>query len=407
MSEITKPILLNDTYAEKMDAQNLLLAGILGAQGGTVKPTTMQQAAALVRAGLGERVFHPGDQLISTWKDVATDTEYTAPWNVLGFRDVTLEDGSVVPGMYIQLAYATPFGVQFSNAQAFYYAATELPAGTYHFTLGRNWGTHTKAGKTYQFTLTKPVPAGGQLRGMVQMPEQAPANWRISSYANNTTTTAIETVTPTEGSGGTDMGTMPYDTTFSTGTYQLNNMQRTAYGDNQWKGSAMEQWLNSDADKGKWWKPKNEYDVPPTQLPDKAGFLSGLSKDFLDAIRPVKVTTYRNTTALDGTADITYDRVFLLSLEEEYIDTQIEGEGEPFDYWKLAAGTTSPTPWYKNTPNMVTYALEDNTSPQYVRLRSASRGAAYITWHVSASGYVNYGAIVCASNRVAPACVIC
>lgn len=406
MSEITKPILLNETYAEKMDAQNLLLAGILGAQGGTVRPTTMQQAAALVRAGLAERVFHPGDQLISTWKDTATETEYTAPWNVLGFRDVTLEDGSVVPGMYIQLAYATPFGVQFSNAQAFYYAKEELAAGTYHFTLKSNWGKNAVGGKVYQFTLTKPVPAGGQLRGMVQMPDQVPADWRISSYANNTATTAIETVTPTEGSGGTDMGTMPYGTTFSAGTYPLNNMQRTAYGDNQWKGSAMEQWLNSDADVGNWWKPKDNYDVPPTQLAQKAGFLSGLSEDFLSAIRPVKVTTFRNTTALDGSADITYDKVFLLSLEETYINPQIKGEGEAFDYWKLAAGTTSPALWRNATPNMVTYALENHTSPQSFRLRSADRGSALNAWHVNASGYVNgYGAW--SSDRVAPACVIC
>ena len=50
---------------------------------------------------------------------------------------------------------------QFDNPEAFYYAESELPAGTYNFTLPSNFGSWLAG--TYQFTLTKALPSGGQL----------------------------------------------------------------------------------------------------------------------------------------------------------------------------------------------------------------------------------------------------
>ena len=99
---------------------------------------------------------------------------------------------------------------------------------------------------------------------------------------------------------------------------------------------------------------------------------------------------YANTVNDGGEMDVTYDKVFIPSLEEMYINPQISGEGEAHEYYKRQAGTTSPLAQYGTYPQMITYAVENHTSAQIVRLRSAARGDAGHTWIVYSSGYVGY-----------------
>ena len=126
-------------------------------------------------------------------------------------------------------------------------------------------------------------------------------------------------------------------------------------------------------------------------------------------LKPVKVVTYCNTVDGDDKAqgsDITYDKVFLPSLEQMYAKTQIAGEGNVHEYWKRVAGTSEPIEWYKPFPTYIHYGAGNNTSACHVRLRSAYRGYSCYPWLVSASGYVgNYGAST--SGRFAPLVAIC
>ena len=117
--------------------------------------------------------------------------------------------------------------------------------------------------------------------------------------------------------------------------------------------------------------------------------MSGWSEEFVNALKAVKVTTYPNTVQDDtggNTPDITYDRVFLPSLEQMYCVPQKVGEGEYHEYWKRRSGLTSPNAQYSTNPNMITYAVENHTSTQTVRLRSVGRGGAHLTWYVDSSG---------------------
>ena len=375
----------------------------------TALTSDFKEIQRIVKSGNASTIFNIGDQINVPWRDVSGNQDYVMPFDIVHFGDVTLKDGTTVPGMWLQAHYCTPFDIQFSNAQAFYYAKTELPAGTYYITLTQNWGNNAKKGKSYQFTLSKPVPAGGQLRGFVQMPDKAPSSWKVYSHKDNKSVDPIETIDVTEGTSGTKLGDMPYDTAIDTSlTYPLNNMQRTAYGDNRWANSAYEQWLNSKAAAGAWWLPRDEYDVPPSQLSGKAGFMSGFGDDFLSIIQPVKVKTAKNTTAFDGSFDETYDTFFLPSLEQIYAQTQIAGEGDYWEYWKHALGRTTPNGWYDSNRNDAykTYAINAKTVAQFVRLRSAIRGTASSTWAVSSGGTVSYP-LAYWPTRCAPACVIC
>ena len=404
-SKIQKPIALDETLkqvVQKLHTQNLLLNVMAGE---SLEATeTMAEIRKIVQNGHAQDVFNIGDQIVVPWTDITTGKTYNAVLNIVHFGNVTLKDGSEVPGMYVQWHYATPFGVSFDNYEAFYYAEQELPAGTYYITVGATWGDNCVKDATYHFTLTKPVPAGGQLSGFRGMPDQAAANWKVYSYESATAKDPIETVSVTAGAQGTSLGTL-----LPAGDGTLNSLHRTAYGYNRWSQSAIRQWLNSEAGIGEWWTPQNNFDRQPDQLASKAGFLSGFDEEFLSCIQPIKVTTALNTVtdAGDGDTEDTYDKVFLPSIEQMYIKPQLAGvEGEYFEYWKHASELTAPMEYYQTYPQVRTYAIENHASAQYVRLRSAYRGYANNTWYIHSSGYVNYHYAVYA-GRCAPACVIC
>ena len=338
---------------------------------------------AIVADGAGEKAFAIGTQLIEKWKDTAEPKEYDMPWQVNHFEDITLEDGEVVPGMWLQTHYALPFGIQFSHQRAFLACPDGLSAGTYNFDFAKALGDNVKPGINYQFTLTKPVEKGGRLAGCYKAPDQVPSNWKVYSYGKDGIT-LNETVNVTVGSGGTNLGTIPYDSRSG----NLNSVQELAYGWNRWKTSALRQWLNSSKPKGQWWTPQDQWDICPDQLASKDGFLCGMPEEMLNSLKKVKVSTFANTKNDEGVEDITYDYVTLPSLGQIYAQTQIAGEGSPHTYWKRRRGKSAPHAPYQDDPNMITYSVANKASAQDVRLRSDYRDNTYSVWCVSSSGRI-------------------
>ena len=55
-------ILSDETFAEKMDAQNALLAAIASGKGEGIKVTSWADVQAIVRMGLASKAFSVGDQ---------------------------------------------------------------------------------------------------------------------------------------------------------------------------------------------------------------------------------------------------------------------------------------------------------------------------------------------------------
>lgn len=335
--------------------------------------------------GVFADVFEIGDQFVDSWTDTSNSTEYAFPWQFSTMRDVTLPDGEVLKNRpVLGLHFATPLPVQFSN-RAFLACPDGLSAGAYYFTIESAWGSNVSAGDVVRFVTTQPVPTGGRVAGCFSAPDTAKSNWKIHTYAADGKT-ILETITPTFEAveGDTSLGVQKY----ATRNGNLNSLQEMAYGWNRWKTSAYRQWLNSDKGIGQWWTPQDAWDIAPDQLTTKAGFLTGLPEDLKAILKETKVITFANTVQDGGEQDVTYDKVFLPSLEEMYITPQIAGEGEAHEYYKRKAGTTSPLAWYNTYPQMITYAVENHTSAQYVRLRSAFRGHAYYAWTVNSSGYV-------------------
>lgn len=416
MSEVTKPIMLNETghlIVGELARQNLLLSELVDAQSHATPVATLNEIHEIVRAGEAPNVFSYGDQINLNYNDGTND--YVLPWDIVAFGDFELQDGEIKPGMIVQSHYAMQ-AVQFDSSEAIYVADTTLPAGTYNFTIGTNWGSHCIAGKTYQFTTSVEIPVGGQVvvgrNNQIYTwgaPDNAPSTWKVHTFASNSATTPLETnLELTEGTDGTSIGTIALNIKY--GMTGNNNLQRAAYGYNRWSQSANRQYYNSLAAAGGWWLPQNPFDRAPEQLATVRGFMAGFDEAFLNIIKPVKVVTALNTVTDGdiGTTEETFDTFFLPSPEQEYIVPQLAGvEGDYWPYWKERLGLSTPQAQGTAGTNArhIRYAYNAKTSAQRCRLRSAYRATAASTWYVHASGYA-YSYDSTTAYRGCPACVI-
>jgi hypothetical protein len=354
-------------------------------------PETWEQVVLAIKSKLYKEMYAVGDKFSNIWKDTNnSNKEYDNPLRINHFEDgLELEDGTTVNGMWLQTVYAHLKGVQFSHQQAFYVSGDGMVAGTYCVGFDYTWGDkgYVTKGDYWNFTLTKDVPAGGRLAGFYGAPDQPQTNWRVYVYSADGKT-VLETVSAiNKGQEGTLLGVMT-----AYGDENLNGIQQMAYGDNRYATSAIRQYLNSDKPKGEWWTAQTKWDIAPDQLSQIDGYLCGMDPELLAVLKPVKVVTYCNTVTATGqkqVKDITYDKVTLISLEQMYIEPQAAGEGEAHEYYKELNGTAKKFQWWQTYEILKTFAVENPTSPQHVRLRSANRSGACYPWFVYSSGSVN------------------
>ena len=355
-------------------------------------PETWEQVVLAIKSKLHKEMYAVGDKFSNIWKDTNnSNKEYDNPLRINHFEDgLELEDGTTVNGMWLQTVYAHLKGVQFSHQQAFYVSDEGMTAGTYCVGFDYTWGSndYVNKGDYWNFTLTKDVPAGAKLAGFYGASEQPQTNWRVYVYSADGKT-VLETVTTVKsGQEGILLGVMT-----AYGDENLNGIQQMAYGDNRYATSAIRQYLNSDKPKGEWWTAQTKWDIAPDQLNQIDGYLCGMDLKLLAVLQPVKVVTYCNTVTATGQKqikDVTYDKVTLISLEQMYTEPQVTGEGEAHEYYKELNGTAKKFRWWQAYEILKTFAVENPTSPQSVRLRSAYCGIAHGTWDVYSSGGVNY-----------------
>lgn len=407
---VTDPPYLDETAkanGRKLDQMTAALLGmssslgvIARAQTGVVEEMDYNGIKAVVAAGNAPAVFPVGTQLVNTY--TAKDGKvYDCPWDVVKTDDIAEgETGTTAPAMVLQMHYASLEDIQFSAYQAFFVVPEAgLVAGTYNVKMGLDWGTNVKTGTSYQFTLTKNAPAGARLTGFYKAPDVAPDNWKAYVYKNQQKSELLETCNVSAGSAGTNLGTF-----LAKPNGNLNGLYPVSYGDNRWHKSAYRQYLNSDAAAGGWWTPQDEWDMKPDQADTVPGFLAGFSDDFKAALTRVKVVTYGNAITDDGRAVVTYDKIFLPSLQEIYCSPQVSGEGTGYwPYWKERTGAKTPQALWKTYPLRITRDLAQRTVGRYVQLRSASRGHGSYAFHVSSSGNVGNWDVISA-QRCAPAC---
>lgn len=293
----------------------------------------------VVRAGLGPKLFPVWNEFAIHNSDENTDII----WRVVGHDHHKAANSSLEHTMTLEMkyVYSTSAGTQkdviFDAVEALYYAESGLEAGTYHFTVtNQAWYTEDN-GKTYQFTLTQAVPAGGQI--VLDATYNTALEGRtVKIYASSSSTAVIETTAITAGNSGISLGT-------TDGTLGMNHMHRALLGSNNYAQSAINQWLNSSAGAGSVWTPKTVFDRPPSWANTYHGFMHGLPEDFLAVVQPAIIPCRTNSiyevNSLDGTefaADQTYEltrKFFLLSRPEIYgtWDSASIKDGELLEYY--------------------------------------------------------------------------
>ena len=365
-------VTLSGTFAEdilsKMDLANSLLALISHGQTKAVL-NSWQQVQHIVRAGLHHQVFQIGDQFVATFDG------QPVVWDVIGIDHDKPTDPRFTHSLTIQ-SHDCLLNAQFSAPQALFYTEPGLAAGTYNFAHG---------GTSYQFTLTQPVPAGGQLTFPWAYDTDI-LTTKVSSFPSRTSTTAIETVGISVGIGGSTLS-------------PINDISRCRYGSNNYLESSIREWLNSDSASHAW-TPQTIYDRPSTGAPySGAGFLNRLDPELVAVLGAVDKQVARNTVTDGGGQDLFSDKVFLLSRVEVYGGNEGVVTGEkPYDYY--ASMASSPT----------TAALDGRikllgSSARTWWLRSPNPGHSHGPRRVLTDGQVyHHGASN--ANGAAPACCI-
>lgn len=339
------------------DLYDLFIAGKLMG-GGTISIDSWYNIRQIVDQGLAKRYFKVGDQLAcmrSTDKLI---------WDIVDIA----ADGTAIT---LLLHEAMP-DLVFSAKQAVFAFPDGLAAGEYHFTVINQLWFAGDIGKTISFTLTQAIPAGGQLV-LNNAYNATMIGSTISSFASPTATTATETVTMTEGSGGTDLGSL---TNAGTPASNINSIQRALLGSNNWKESAQRQLMNSDKPAGSVWTPQMIFDRPPSWASNTAGFLYGLDEDFVSVVSPTTYTTVNNSVSDGGGEYSLTDKFFLPSRTEIYGDNELTNYPEGTQYAYYVGATYADRIKYR-AGSARAWRLRTPTSRNAYTVRSVNSSGAF------------------------------
>lgn len=351
---------------------------------------------ALCRIGNVKDYVSVGDQI------TCARGSDTLTWDVVHIGDagdVGGEEGSNYVALMMHDCFKNT--LQFDQREAFFYADKELPAGTYHFKTEHTNITDTawdEWKKTLQFTIKTAVPAGGQIAFSTdtEYNKTRAGNAKIITYSSQTSTTALETVDCAEGTSGTDLSTLG----------DINNSQRVCYGYNNYKQSAIRQFLNSGAAAGSVWTPQNKFDRPPTWAATQDGFMNGLDSDFLNAVQQVTVNVATNKITDGNTLESMKDKFFLACAKNINAGQNDSAHIEDNTIWDYFTKLRQDGKTGENVSDDANRTKYIGSGKVWWWLRSASLGGANLVRHVNPSGLAQWSSNAYATAGVAPACYI-
>ena len=367
---------------------------------GVLNPLTDVDAVAdLVKKGELLDVMKYGDEIVFDWENGSNTYEF--PMHFCHLETVKDENDNDVNVADFECSYVLPIDTVYDAAEAIYSSETDLPAGDYYFKIvGDSWGNNT--GKYVSFTLTETLTAGKQIRKKSGGYNVAIEDCTLGIFASGsdlTGTVLAFAVSTTQPETGINLGK-------TDGSADCNAWACVALGYNRWKYSAIRQYLNADTTAGNWWAQQHKWDVMPAYANTANGFLYGLPASVKARIKTTKIITARNTVYNSGDTplggfDETFDKVFLASLEQMYIEPQVEGEGSVWEYYSWLNGTSTKWQRGQTYPALIMYDISNIKTARYRWLRSCSRGTATYAFNVTASGGVS-SSIATSGYRSAP-----
>lgn len=353
----------------QFDEMNQHLARIASAVGSHVDISTWGGIQKAVRAGIAPDVLPIGTQLKvshSYYGDHLYDVvahDY--------FKSVHNENAHTMT----LLSHDVLDQVIFDNGEAFYCADSDMPIGTYNYTLESSY-SDWPAG-TYQFSTDKIIPKGSHFTFFSTMGLGMVGN-SVHVYAAPGSSALYADYKITSGNDGTRLGTLGKE---------LNHAQRVAYGSGNYKESAIRQFLNSPSPTFSWWKPQTKFDRYPYTAPT-FGFMSGFDDEFLACVGKVIVPCAANNAYESSDSTTKLGEQYTVS-DYFYLASQVEIFGISTD---TGVDSSIVFPYFEDAIGADRIKYSSGAAAGWLT-RSASSWSASGVRIVQADGNVNhYGA---------------
>lgn len=355
----------------------------------------------LVRSGDAPTLYPVGTKLYENWGD-----ETSNAWIVVDYpNDNRYIDSDLAQQGYTNRVMLMEEKINylrvFDNQEAWLYAETAIPAGTYRFKIP-NYDATYGGNKTYIFTSTADVPVGGQLM-LIWAYQQNPS--AVQAYSSSTATSTLFNVSIAEWDGTTpctDLGTIKLSMSDADSTYgKLNHIHRARYGSNNYAQSGIRQWLNSDAAANAWWQPTTIFDRPYSNR-NTAGRLNTMNSDMKSVIATPTINCITNnlfeSSSLDGTTFASQTAYTVKDKLFPVTHTEVNSSSTP--------NVDSILSYYTGAGNAerIKYRA-DNGNAYYWWLRTPYPTYAVSERSVSASGALNFNVAGSTYGGVA-ACII-
>ena len=338
--------MINIPNKEQWEMMNEHLSNIAEALDSQIDVSTWSGVQKAVRTGIAPELFPIGSSFV-----VEHTTYGQLQFDVVAHDHFKNAYDSDSHTMTLMCHTSLP-RIQFDRPEAFYQHTdtAEGAAGTYNFTIP----SYNQWSGTYQFTTQNPILQNYQfcLSGYANV---APETLSVQVYDGDT---LIESCPITVGSAGISLGTF--------GT-ELNHAHRVSYGSDNYRESAIRQFLNSDGEVGKAWVRQTQYDRPPEWVGNTAGFLNGLDSGFLSVVGRVTIPCVANNVyeAPDsatkvGEAYVLKDKFYLASAKEVFgASSGVPEDGsEQFPFFEGASDSdrikylnTTAVIWGLRSPN--------------------------------------------------------
>lgn len=347
-----------------------------GMKGGRkVYPKSWADIQSYIRSGKHRSVFAVGDQLVCGRN--GTDII----WDIVDIDHAVATDSRFHNSLTLQ-THDCIESLQFDATEALYSQSEILLAGTYHFTVISQTWYAADVGKSFQFTIENDIPANGQI--VLSATYNATLEGKtIRIYSSGLSSTPIETAVLSEGNAGLSLGDAG-----NAVNGNFNSLHRVFFGSNNYKDSAIRQWLKSDKTAGQVWTPQTKWDRAPSWAASTAGFINGLDSDFLSVVGATHITTARTVNFEGGAnADVVDDVFFLPSRSEVYGGNEVAtvAEGTPFLYFSEYSNLQAP-----GTGTDGNRIKCRNGSAQWWWIRTPTSGNGRDVRRVDASGSLNY-----------------
>ena len=188
---------------------------------------------------------------------------------------------------------------------------------------------------------------------------------------------------------------------------------RRSLGNNRYKFSNLRQWLNTGAAASAWYTAQHSADAPPTDAnnysgkafgyDDEAGFMAGLSADFINNL--LETTLSVELASVDGgdTESVT-DKIFLASADEVGLGAGAAFSIFPNNASRIGYYTPEGVAYHNIEAAKAGYPLITETTARYWWLRNAYASNSYNVRDVYPSGALDYNLAHDGSVGVRPLC---